>query len=210
MLRAFYQQMVILELKRSETCSERNVQPLRHAPRSGMMLCLQNQLLGSVVGGAQVESANSAAETPKPQAEQPRVLDGIMSLALFIILFLLVANVSVLISAQVLNDAACNKAMAYARRGVLDGHRPEAVMRLAAVGVERTPTSFLVSSPEFVEFKDGYKNGKHSLRIKTRALAKIPAWFLMPNAPFDQHKQLSVSRTLEVEVGPEPAKAGSK
>lgn len=156
-----------------------------------------------LVGGTQVESANTSAESPK--------VDKVLSLALFFVLFLLVANVSVLISAQVLNDTACSKAMAFAKRGVHNGHRPEAVMRLAAFGVEKTPTSFLVSSPEFIEFKDGEKNGKRSLLIRTRALAKIPAPFLMPNAPFNENGQLSVSRTYEVELAPEPGqKAGNK
>ncbi len=174
---------------------------------------LTNKLLGSQ-GRGKLDENQTEPEAKKESAEPPRIADTCLSIALFLLLFMLVANVSVLISAQCLNEAACRAAITWAKRGVIEGHRPEAVMRLASIGVESsTPTSFLVSHPEFIEFKDGYKNGKRAIRVRTRALAKMPAPFLMPNAPFNQNGQLSVSRTYELEIAPEPGpehKAGSK
>ena len=158
-----------------------------------------------------MESADTAADKAKKPSEEPQLVDNALSLALFIILFFLVANVSVLISAKVLNDAACTNAVAKAREGMMDGQRSEAVMHMAVSGVENTPTSFLVSMPQLTEFNYGTRNGKRALRIATSALARIPAPFLMPNAPFNSDGQLQVSRAYEIEISPQPVKkSGSK
>jgi hypothetical protein len=157
--------------------------------------------------GAFVEPPENTAASKPPETEKPHILEWIVSTGLFLLLCLLVSNVCVLVVARHSNDDACKAALTGARKAQQEGQGREAVMQAALLGVQTcSPSSALISHPEFVEFKDYRLRGRRAFRIRTRALARVPAPFLMPNAPFNQDGQLSVSRTYELEV--EPARAG--
>jgi hypothetical protein len=142
----------------------------------------------------------SKAETGKGATENARLVDSFLSTALFLLLFLLVANVSVLIIARDTNDAACRAALAVAAREMSAGKEKSSIVKEALDVLRlRGSNSFFVQPPEFVEYKDtAMSDGRHSLEMRTRVLARVPAPFLMPNAPFNSDGQLSISGVSQV------------
>jgi hypothetical protein len=157
--------------------------------------------------GIAVEPSDKQTPNSTPETDKPHLVETVISTALFLTLCLLASNVCVLVIARHSNDNACKTALTWAKKALAEGRGKEAVMQAALLGVQTcSPSNALISHPEFVEFKDLKRSGHRSLRIRTRALARVPAPFLMPNAPFDRDGQLSVSRTYELEI--EPAKAG--
>lgn len=152
------------------------------------------------------QPANVVGNTDKHQ-----VVELCISTALFIIMFMLAANVSVLVAARRSTDEACRLALLKAKRAAEDGQSRQEVMHAALAGVNTCgPGGFLVRHPEFVSFRDGHHDGKRALIVSTRALVRIPAPFLMPNAPFNQDGELSVARTLLLEVEPPAASKAEK
>lgn len=124
-----------------------------------------------------------------------------ISSILFVVLLLLVSNVSVLAIANRYNDLACQIALKMAGAAVIDGRDTYGVMEAARSCLENAPNSFFVTRPECIEFKDATKpEGGRMVRIGTRSLARIPAPFLMPNAPINSQGQMSFSRTYQMDI----------
>lgn len=141
-------------------------------------------------------------ETAKPATEKVRLLETCLSSALFFLLFLLVSNVCVLIVARDINDAACRSALTRAAQEAYAGRDRRFIVEQALTGLKlRGTNSLFVDTPEFVEYKDTtMADGRHSLQMRTRVFARLPAPFLMPNAPFNSVGQLSISQVYQVGV----------
>jgi len=151
--------------------------------------------------------SESKADDGKPPSEtvapvgKTRLVDSFLSTGLFLVLFLLVANVSVLLIARDTNDSACRAALSVAASEMAAGKDKSSIVRDALdVLKSRGSTSFFVQPPEFVEYKDtATADGRHYLQMHTRVLARVPAPFLMPpNAPFNGDGQLSISGVSRV------------
>lgn len=145
-------------------------------------------------------AANQPTSKAKSQ-EKHRLAELCVSTALFLVLLMLTANVSVLITAQRTADEACRAALIWAQQAATEGRSKEGVMHAALAGLNTCgPSGFLVKRPEFVDFRDYRKGSKRTLRVRARALAKIPVPFLLPGAPFNQDGELSLARTYELEL----------
>jgi hypothetical protein len=162
--------------------------------------CILNLGMSNRLGRASiVQNGEEALKSEHKSALH--VFEICTSTVMFVIMLLLVSNVSVLAIASHYNDLACQIALRTAGNAVVDGRDTYGVMEAARLCLQGAPRSFFITRPEFIEFKDAKKpTGGRIVRIGTRSMARIPAPFLIPNAPINSDGQMSFSRTYQIDI----------
>lgn len=105
-----------------------------------------------------------------------------ISIVIYGLMAMLVANIWVLWRARLDNDGACKMALIEAALAAASGQDKEDVRSRACGTVVASPkNSLFVDRPSCAEFEDRVNNGTRLLKMRTQVLAHIPAPFLILN-----------------------------